>query len=270
MTVTDAEVEGLLDRLMTLYGHDFRRYARASLDRRVDRALLSLRVPSVEGLVGALDEDPSLVPRLVDLLTVQVSEMFRDPPFYRAMRDRVLPVLATWPSVKVWVAGCSTGEEAWSIAVLLDEAGLLDRSLLYATDISESALAIAERGVYSLDRLAAFARNHRESGGTRALTESFHTAYGHAVVDRRLQDRVVFAEHSLATDHVFSEVHVVTCRNVLIYFDPALQDRAVGLFHEALVHGGFLGLGSKESLRGSQHAARFEPIDAPQRLFRRR
>jgi chemotaxis protein methyltransferase CheR len=213
---------------------------------------------------------PESISELLQFLTVQVSDMFRDPEFFRALRERVMPVLATYPSIKVWVAGCSTGEEAYSIAILLQEQGLLDRSIVYATDINSASLRAAASGIYDLARLRTFTENHRRSGGSASLSDYYHAAGDSAIMDTGLRRKITFSDHSLATDNVFSEVHLVTCRNVLIYFDHALQNRALNLFAEALVARGFLGLGSKESLRFSEAAPLFTEVAVAERVYRKK
>jgi chemotaxis protein methyltransferase CheR len=214
--------------------------------------------------------DPALLPRLLQFFTVQVSEMFRDPHYFLALRREIVPLLATYPSLKVWVAGCSTGEEVWSFAILLHEEGLLERTLIYATDIHPGSLQVAEAAIYPVDRIAQFSRNYLRAGGRGSLADYYTSSYDGALFERRFKGSIVFADHSLATDSVFSEVHLVSCRNVLIYFNAALQDRAVGLFRDALVRHGFLGLGSHESLQFGAHAAAFEPVVPRERLFRKR
>ena len=206
--------------------------------------------------------EPTVFPALLDYLTVQVSEMFRDPAYFRSLRETVVPLLRTYPSLKVWVAGCSTGEEVYSLAILLREEGLLERTLIYATDINPQALQKAEAGVYDLDRIAGFTENHRKSGARSSLSDYYTAAYGRAVFDKSLKQHIVFSDHSLATDSVFAEVQLVSCRNVLIYFDRELQDRALGLFRDALCRKGFLGIGAKESLRFSAHADAFAELVA--------
>jgi chemotaxis protein methyltransferase CheR len=223
----------------------------------------------VADLQHRLLHEPELFAQAMQYFTVQVSEMFRDPDYFRVLREQVVPVLRTYPSCKIWVAGCSTGEEVWSLAILLHEEGLLERTLIYATDINPEALAAAESGVFDLTRLAQFSRSYHLAGGRASLADYYTSAYNGALFDRRLKRNIVFADHSLATDNVFSEVHLVSCRNVLIYFNRGLQDRAIGLFHEALVHRGFLGLGSKESLQFGAHASSFEPCVREQRLYRK-
>lgn len=214
--------------------------------------------------------EPAIFPQLLDYLTVQVSEMFRDPPFFKALREKVVPLLRTYPSLRAWVAGCSTGEEVYSLAILLREEGLLARTQIYATDINHHALEKAEAGVYDLDRIAGFTQNHRASGASTSLSDYYTAAYGRAVFDKSLRKQVVFSDHSLATDSVFAEVQLVTCRNVLIYFDRSLQDRALGLFSEALVRKGVLGIGAKESVRFSAHSDAFEPIAREERIYQKR
>jgi chemotaxis protein methyltransferase CheR len=265
----DHELKLLLEAIYFRYQQDFRHYAIASLRRRVRQAMQQLGCHSVSQLQERVLREPAAFGRMLQYLTVQVSEMFRDPAYFRALRSQVLPFLATFPSFKIWVAGCSSGEEVWSLAIVLEEQGLLQRALLYATDINTEALRTAEAGVYALDRISAFSRNYLQAAGSGSLSDYYHAAYEAAVFDKRLRERMLFADHSLATDAVFSEVHLVSCRNVLIYFDRALQDRAVGLFREALVRRGYLGLGAKENLRLTSHHAAFQELPGTQRLFRK-
>jgi chemotaxis protein methyltransferase CheR len=265
----DQELKLLLEAIYFRYQQDFRHYAVASMRRRVRQAMEQFDCSSVTQLQDRVLREPEVFGRMLQYLTVQVSEMFRDPAYYRALRHDVLPFLATFPSFKIWVAGCSSGEEVWSLAIVLEEHDLLDRSLIYATDINTEALRTAEAGIYARDRVASFSANYLAAGGSRSLSDYYHAAYEAAAFDRRLRRRILFADHSLATDAVFSEVHFVSCRNVLIYFDRELQDRAVGLFREALVRRGYLGLGAKENLRLTSHHAAFQEIAGSQRLFRK-
>ena len=266
----DLEIRLLLEAIYDRYHYDFRSYAKASLKRRLVQACEQLKVTSLSGLQERVLHEPEMFAVLLQYLTVQVSDMFRDPGFFRALRTEVLPVLATYPSIKVWVAGCSTGEEAYSLAILLHEEGLLDRSIIYGTDINAQALRAAEKGVYSLARLRGFTENHRRSGATSSLSDHYHASGDSAILDAALRRKVTFSDHSLATDNVFSEVHLVTCRNVLIYFDQELQNRALRLFGEALISRGFLGLGSKESLRFSEAADLFTEFALNERIYRRK
>jgi chemotaxis protein methyltransferase CheR len=260
----------LVDAIFLKYHYDFRGYSEPSLKRRLTTAMSRFGCATLSQLQDKVLHDPSVFPPLLDYLTVQVSEMFRDPSYFRALRDKVFPLLRTYPSLKIWVAGCSTGEEVYSLAILLHEENLLSRTLIYATDINAHALEKAEAGVYDIDRIAGFTVNHRNAGGRSSLADFYSAAYGHAVFDKALKSHIVFSDHSLATDSVFAEVQLVSCRNVLIYFNRELQDRALGLFREALCRKGFLGLGSKESLRFSAHADDFDALVAADRIYQRR
>jgi chemotaxis protein methyltransferase CheR len=266
----DLEIRLLVEAVLLRYQHDFRDYAIASLRRRMRQAMSHFRCATLTRLQERVLHEPDVFAQMLQFFTVQVSEMFRDPEYFRALREHVVPVLATYPSLKVWVAGCSQGEEAWSMAIVLAEAGLLDRTIVYATDINPAALQRAESGVYPLERLAQFSRNYLAAGGTGSLSDHYVEAYGGAAFSRRLKSQIVFADHSLATDSVFSEVHLVSCRNVLIYFNRSLQDRAVGLFHDSLVRHGFLGIGSRETLQFGAHADDFDLIAAGPRIYRKR
>ena len=267
--IEDIEIQLLLEALYRRYHYDFRHYAQASIKRRLKQARQQLGFPSFSALQDSLLHDPAMVPRLLDYLTVQVSEMFRDPSYYRAMREKVVPHLRTYPSLKVWIAGCSGGEELYSFVILFREEGLLDRTLFYATDISQHALETAASGVYAADRIRGFTENHQKSGGKSSLSDYYTAAYGRAVLDKSLRERVVFSDHSLVTDAVFAEVQLISCRNVMIYFDRPLQDRALGLFRDSLARKGFLGLGSKESLRFSEHSSAFTDFVREEKIYQR-
>jgi chemotaxis protein methyltransferase CheR len=264
------ELTALLDAIYRVYHHDFRRYAAASMRRRVEASLGPLGCATIDALRDRVVRDPRLFAALLRFLTVQVSDLFRDPAYYRALREHVVPYLATYAALKIWVAGCATGEEAYSLAIVLLEAGLLDRTLIYATDIHPESLRIAEAGVYATERFAAFSDNYRLSGGCASLADYYAAAYGGTVLDRRLRKAIVFSDHSLATDSAFAEVQLVSCRNVLIYFDGGLRDRALGVVHASLCHRGFLGLGLKETLRFTSHAPAFTEVDPTARIYRRR
>lgn len=266
----DLEIQLLLEALFQRYHYDFRHYARASIKRRLVQACSQFSCPSISALQERVLHDPVMLPRLLDYLTVQVSEMFRDPTYFHALRDKVIPHLMTYPSLKVWVAGCSTGEELYSLAILFKEEGLYDRTIFYATDINPDALRAAGAGVYSLERIRKFTENHQKSGGRSSLSDYYTADYGRAVFEKGLLNNVVLSDHSLVTDAVFAEMHLISCRNVMIYFDRELQDRAVGLFRESLTRQGFLGLGSKESLRFSKHAPAFSDFVRDEKIYRRR
>jgi chemotaxis protein methyltransferase CheR len=268
-SLADIEIRLLVEAVFLRYGHDFREYAQASLKRRVLQAQQRMGAASISALQERVLHDPKAFAQLLQYLTVPVSEMFRDPPYFLALREHVVPVLRTYPSLKLWVAGCSTGEEPYSLAILLREEGLLERTILYATDINHASLDKAKQGIFALDAMQNFTRNYQRAGGTRSFSDYYTAAYGGALFDKSLRDSITFADHSLATDAVFSETHFISCRNVMIYFNRQLQDRAVGLFHESLIHRGFLGLGTKETLEFSAHAHRFEPVSRRERIYRK-
>jgi chemotaxis protein methyltransferase CheR len=268
-TETDQEIDRLLEAIFRRYHYDFRKYAAASLKRRVLAALPPLHCPDIPTLERRLGNDPKLFTELLRYLTVQVSDFFRDPTYFRAIRENVVPYLQTYPSLKVWVAGCATGEEAYSLAILLAEEGLLERTLIYATDIHPASLRTAEEGIYDIERVARFSGNYLQAGGKASLADYYTAGFSAAVLDRRLKKSILFSDHSLATDSAFAEVQLVSCRNVLIYFDRGLQERALGVLHDSLCRKGFLGLGSKETLRFSNHAPAFRELVAEERLYQR-
>jgi chemotaxis protein methyltransferase CheR len=268
--IEDIEIRLLLEALYSRYHYDFRNYAMASIKRRLRQAREQLGFASISALQESLLHEPAMLPRMLGYLTVQVSEMFRDPTYFRAIREKVVPHLRTYPSLKVWIAGCSGGEELYSFVILFREEGLEERTLFYATDISQDALRAAESGIFGLDRMQLFTENHRKSGGKSSLSDYYQAAYGRASFDKSLRQKVVFSDHSLVTDAVFAEMHLISCRNVLIYFDRTAQDRALGLFKDSLARKGFLGLGSKESLRFSQHAESFSDFLREEKIYQRR
>lgn len=265
----ELELRLLLEAIFQQYHYDFRSYSQASLKRRLRQARERFQCASFSQLQHLVLHDATIMTEMLGFLTVQVSEMFRDPHYFQAIREKVIPHLRTYPSLKVWVAGCAEGEELYSLAILFREEGLEDRTLFYATDINGAALKRAEAGRYSVDRIPLFTENHRKSGGKSSLSDYYTAAYGSAVFDKSLRSRAVFSDHSLASDAVFAEVQLISCRNVLIYFRQDLQDRAIGLFKDSLSRKGFLGLGAKESLRFSQHADGFLEFDRQERLYQR-
>jgi chemotaxis protein methyltransferase CheR len=266
----DIELRLLLEAVYAKYSHDFREYAGASLKRRVLHALRQIGCETVSQLQSRVLHDPAAFRELLDILTIPFTEMFRDPEYWRALRLHVMPLLRTYPSLKIWVAGCSTGEEVFSLAIVLAEEELLDRAIVYATDINPGALEKARRGIFSTASVRGHTANYQAAGGTAAFSDYYSAAYGAVRFDRELLRNVTFADHSLATDSVFSETHFISCRNVLIYFNRRLQERALGLFHDSLCHRGFLGIGTKESLDFSSYADRFEPVARRERIFHKR
>jgi chemotaxis protein methyltransferase CheR len=266
----DIEIRLLLEALHLRYHYDFRSYALAAIKRRLKLAREQMGFETFSALQESLLHDPATLPCLLGYLTIQVSEMFRDPSYFRAVRENVIPHLRTYPSLKVWVAGCSDGEELYSLVILFREEGLEERTLFYATDINQEALANAQAGVFGLDRIRLFTENHQKSGGKSSLSDYYSAAYGRASFDKSLRQHVVFADHSLATDAVFAEMQLISCRNVLIYFNRTLQDRAIGLFRDSLIRKGFLGLGAKETLRFSDHAGAFVDFVRDEKIYQRR
>lgn len=263
------EADLLIDAIWRHYHYDFRGYSRSSLHRRLLRAQAQLGCESFSQIQHLILRNPSAFGEMMSYLTIQVSEMFRDPLYFRALREKVIPHLRTYPSLKVWIAGCANGEEFYSLAILFREEGLEERTIFYCTDISPGALRNAQAGVYDQNRLAKFTENHRLSGSPTSLSDYYTAAYGGVVFDKSLRARTVFAEHSLATDQVFAEAHLISSRNVLIYFDRELQDRAIGLFGNSLVRGGYLGLGSRETLRFSGASACFDEFEPAEKIYRR-
>ncbi|MGE4239498.1 CheR family methyltransferase [Ramlibacter sp.] len=259
----------LVEAVFLRWGHDFRDYSQASLKRRVLHAQKQMGVASVSALQERMLHDATAFSELLEHLTVPVSEMFRDPHYFRALRTQVVPVLRTYPSLKIWVAGCGAGEEPYSMAILLEEEGLLDRTMLYATDINPAALDKARAGIFSAEQVRLFTSNYQQAGGTRSFSDYYTADYGAVVLDQRLRRNITFADHSLATDSVFAETQFVSCRNVLIYFNRTLQDRALGLFHDSLAHRGFLGLGTKETMEFSAWKPRFEQVARAERIYRK-
>ncbi len=263
------EVDLLLEGVFRHYGFDFRSYAYSSLKRRLWKRITAEGLHSISGLQDRVLHDPAMMEKLLLDLSINVSAMFRDPTFYKTFREKVVPVLRTYPFVRVWHAGCSTGEEVYSMAILLEEEGLYDRARIYATDINEVVLQTAKSGIYQVEKMQEYTQNYIRAGGTRSFSDYYVAKYDAAIFSSALTRNVVFSQHNLVTDRSFAEVNVILCRNVMIYFDRKLQDRVHSLFYESLVQFGFLGLGSKESLRFSQFENCYEEIDARDKIYRR-
>ncbi len=263
------EVDLLLEAIYRRYGYDFRSYARASIERRIRQFMTSSGCATVSEMIPQVLHDREFFSRLIRYFSVAVTELFRDPSVYRSVREKVVPILKTWPHVKIWHAGCATGEEVYSLAIVLKEEGVYDRATIYATDFSDTALERAREGIYETSKLQEATRNYQQAGGKRSFSEYYHARYEAAVMDASLKERIVFSNHNLAMDGVFGEMHLVLCRNVLIYFNSDLQNRALGLFTESLVHGGYLCLGTKESLRFSEVSDCFEVIDDKARIYKK-
>lgn len=265
----ELEIRLLLQAIQARYGYQFVDYAESSMRRRVRAALVRSGLSHLGELQHRILRDPSFFASVLDDLTVRVSDVFRDPLFYRAFRERVVPVLRTYPLLKVWHAGCASGEEVYTTVILLSEANLYERAQIYATDMNPSALEMAREGVYPEERAADFERNYLESGGKGRLDDYFSRAYGRIVVREGLRRNVVFFQHDLASDQALGEMHVVFCRNVLIYFGAELRERALTTFASCLERSGFLCLGMNEGLSPSARA-KFANVAERERIFQRR
>jgi chemotaxis protein methyltransferase CheR len=263
------EIELLLEAVYRHYGFDFRGYAYASLRRRVWKRIQSERLETVSDLQAAVLHDPEVLDRLLDDLSVNVTAMFRDPNFFLAFREKVVPLLRTYPFFRIWHAGCSTGEEVYSMAILLEEEGLYDRARIYATDMNERVLRQARAGIFPLERMQEYTENYIRAGGRRSYSEYYTAGYDGALFDPALLRNVVFAQHNLVTDRSFSEFNAILCRNVLIYFDKSLQTRVHRLFYDSLATFGVLALGGKETLRFSAFEECFEPLAPAEKVYRK-
>ena len=265
----EIEIGLLLEGIFRRYGYDFRNYARASIRRRILNSARAEGVRTISGLQERVLHDAPCMERLLAALTVHVTAMFRDPGFYRAFREKVVHALETYPFVRIWHAGCSTGEEVYSLAILLTEEGLYSRCRIYATDLSELVLQTAKTGIFPLSAMKEYTENYVKAQGKASFSEYYTARYDHAVFRPALRENIVFAPHNLVTDGSFNEFNVILCRNVMIYFDRDLQNRVHELFHKSLVRLGVLGLGRKESLRFTPHEDCYQEIDGPERLFRK-
>lgn len=271
-TSTDSEldeIQGLLDAVYRQYGFDFRDYAHASIRRRILSRVQAERVRDVAELQEQVLRDPDCMERLLLACTVHVTSMFRDPGFYHVFRGAIIPLLRTYPFVRIWHAGCSTGEEVYSMAILLEEEGLYDRCRIYATDLSEAVIRQAKTGLFKLASMQEYTENYLKAGGRRSFSEYYTAQHDHALLRPSLRDQVVFAPHNLTTDSSFNEFNVILCRNVMIYFNAALQEHVHTLLYNSLGMYGVLCLGRKESIKFSPHEAAFELVDDPEKIYRR-
>jgi chemotaxis protein methyltransferase CheR len=264
------ELDCLLQAVYRRYGWDFREYSPASLRRRVWRRIRQEQLESISALQERVLRDPAVMELLLLDLSINVTAMFRDPSFFRALREEIVPVLKTYPFARIWNAGCSTGEEVYSLAIVLDEEGVYDRTRIYATDLNETVLERAREGVFPLAKMKEYTQNYIRSGGKRSFSDYYTSAYDGAAFDRSLLRNVVFAQHNLVSDASFNEFHLIVCRNVMIYFDRALQNRVHELFYSSLVRLGVLALGHRESLRFSPFDDRYDELDPLERLYRKR
>jgi chemotaxis protein methyltransferase CheR len=261
------ELKELLESIRFVYGYDFTDYAEASVKRRIDHFMNTRKITALDQLGKMILQDEKLFEEFIQEVSVTVTEMFRDPVFYNSMRQNVMKRLATYPFIKIWIAGCATGEEIYSIAIVLMEEGLLNRSVIYATDINQKSLQIAREGIYSVENMKKHTANYQKAGGTKSFSEYYKAKYNSVIFDKSLKQNIVFAPHNLATDKSFNEFQLVMCRNVLIYFNQQLQNRVINLFYESLCPFGFLGLGNKESLLFSEKKKCFDEVDRKEKIF---
>jgi chemotaxis protein methyltransferase CheR len=269
LQITDAQLEIILDDLMMIHGYDFTSYSKASLKRRMNRLILHDNFLSFIEFRYKLRTELGYLQRFIEEITVNVTEMFRDVSFYKTIREQVLPVVATWPLIRIWHAGCSTGEEVYSMAILLKEANLLHRSLLYATDINPAVLASVRDGIFPLGMMKQYSENYIQSGGRRDFP-SYYTVLNNMVkFDETLGSKIILSTHNLVSDGSFNEFQLIMCRNVMIYFNKELQDRVLTLFDDSLVKLGFLTLGAKESLKFSTTSDRYKQLENKEKIWRK-
>lgn len=259
--VKDEELEYLIKDVYDLYGYDFSLYSRASFKRRVNRICLIDKFTSFAELRYTLINEPNYLKRFIEEVTVNVTEMFRDPYFFKELRENILPQLGTYPLIRIWIAGCSTGEEAYSVAILLKEAGLYHKTLIYATDINPSVLETARAGVFPISQMKTYSENYILSGGKKDFSDYYTANYDSARFDSSLKEKMILSTHNLVSDSSFNSFQLIVCRNVLIYFDKPLQERVFKLFDDSLENLGYLALGSKETLRFSNLGKTYQQID---------
>ncbi len=264
------EIELILQAIFNKYGYDFRNYSKAHVKRRLLNRLHASKLKSISEMQHKVLYEPDYFETLLRDLSINVTEMFRDPGFYLALRKEVIPILKTYPFFKVWHAGCSTGEEVYSFAVLLMEEGIYDRAQIYATDFNHDVLDIAKKGIYPIERIKEYTANYQAAGGTQSFSDYYMANYDSVIYDQSLKKNLVFAEHNLVTDSVFAEVNLIICRNVLIYFNKELQNRVISLFYESLINGGYLGLGSKETLQFTNKYEKFAVVNNDEKIYKKK
>jgi len=264
------EINLLLEGIRSRWGYDFTNYSYASLKRRLEHARNEAGLIRFTELLDQLMHNEGLFDKFLKSMSITVTEMFRDPAFYKTIREKLIPVLKTFPFIKIWHAGCATGEEVYSMAILLHEENFLERTRIYATDFNKQSLDIAEKGVYPVRVIESYADNYRIAGGKQNFSDYYNSGYDFIKMKDFLKERITFSYHNLVTDSVFGEMNLISCRNVLIYFDKTLQNHVLTLFSDSMRYGGFLCLGSKESLNFSSVKNIFESVDAKQRIFKKR
>jgi chemotaxis protein methyltransferase CheR len=267
---SEFEISSLLDAVYQKYGYDFRQYSEAHIRRRIINRMAMSGLEDVSQMQSMVLKDETFASQLLQDLSITVTEMFRDPVFYKSLRENVIPILKTYPFIKIWHAGCSTGEEAYSMAIIMQEEGLYDRTTIYATDFNQQALNKAKEGIFSNAMIKEYTTNYQLSGGIESFSSYYTSNYDNVIMNQSLKKNIVWANHNLVTDSVFAEVHMVLCRNVLIYFDKDLQNKVQKIFYNSLVNGGVLCLGSKESLRFTDLYNEYTELDKKQRIFKKK
>lgn len=268
--VQNIETEALLNAIYQRYGYDFRDYNKAHVKRRILHRVAHTGLKSISQLMHKVLHEDHFFDLILRDLSINVTEMYRDPSFYAVMRKEVIPILKTYPYLKVWHAGCATGEEVYSFAILLQEEGLYERTQLYATDFNPLVLDTAKKGIYPINRIKDYTTNYQMSGGINSFSDYYVARYDSVILDQSLKKNIVFAEHNLVTDSVFAETNLIICRNVLIYFNKELQNRVVKLFTDSLVKGGYLGLGSKENLMFTEVFDQYQVVDGKEKLYKKK
>lgn len=266
----DIEIKLLLEAIFLKYGYDFRNYAYESIKRRINQRLMLSKLANISAMQHQLLTDKAFFETLLLDFSINVTEMYRDPSFYLALRKNVIPILKTYPYIKIWHAGCSSGEEVYSMAIFLKEEGLLNRTLIYATDINEIALKNAKEGIYPIEKIKEFTQNYQKAGGRESFANYYTAKYEAVIMNKSLKKNMIFAQHNLATDNEFGEMNLIMCRNVIIYFDDDLENRVFGLFNNSLIRQGFLCLGSKETLSFSKYASYFEDFVSSEKIYRKK
>ncbi|MED3561434.1 protein-glutamate O-methyltransferase CheR [Bacillus xiapuensis] len=266
----NVEMNLLLEGLYQMYGYDFRGYVRASLFRRVTNRMRLERLETITALLEKVLHDSGYLERLLNDLSIRMTEMYRDPSFFSAFRNEVVPLLRELPEIRIWHAGCATGEEVYSMAILMQEEGLAEKTTIYATDMNERALKVAQKGAFPLKKMQQYTKNYLAAGGKKAFSEYYTTDHQFAYFCPVMKEKLLFAQHNLVTDGSFNEFHVILCRNVMIYFNSALQQKVHGLMYNSLAEGGFIGLGSKESLMFVPNDIQYLEFNSQERIYRRK
>ena len=267
---SELEISLLLDAVYQKYGYDFRQYSEAHIKRRIMNRMAMSGLEDVSQMQSKVLNDTTFASKLLQDLSITVTEMFRDKDFYRSLRENIIPILKTYPFIKIWHAGCSTGQEAYSMAIIMQEEGLYDRTTIYATDFNQQALDQAKEGIFSNAMMKEYTINYQLSGGKESFSSYYTSNYDNVIMNQSLKKNIVWANHNLVTDSVFAEVHLILCRNVLIYFDKDLQNKVQNIFYNSLINGGILCLGSKESLRFTNLYEKYTELDKKQRIFKKK